>query len=266
MRQALFERHALAVPPELEWLLPHLAPDAEGRYHPDGPAVAALERVVAPGATVLDVGAHASILAVIAAQLAGGDGCVHTFEANVDLVPLQLALAECNGVQLHVHAMAVGDRDAAAVPFHVKVVGPRSGSSLDAALAGKPFTVTRRVRMVRLDTFCELEGVAPDVVKVDVEGAEVLVLAGAATVLVRDRPALVIDTHDDPADAGDPRYWVYGGAVRRIGGRLDEALAALEAHGYRLEDMTSGTPERVTAAEYVRRHGSGLGTLLATPR
>jgi hypothetical protein len=51
------------------------------------------------------------------------------------------------------------------------------------------------VPTVKLDTFCELENLIPDVIKIDVEGAEGMVLRGALQILRRFRPVLVASLH-----------------------------------------------------------------------
>jgi hypothetical protein len=52
------------------------------------------------------------------------------------------------------------------------------------------------VRKRKLDTLVAAEGLpAPDLVKIDVEGAEAAVLDGAAEILQRTRPGLLIELH-----------------------------------------------------------------------
>ena len=77
-------------------------------------------------------------------------------------------------------------------------------------------TSTMRVPSWRLDTLRKTHR-APAVVKIDVEGAEVLVLRGAAWVLEHDRPILVVEIHN--ADAGR------------------ESLTLLRDAGYRCERL-----------------------------
>jgi FkbM family methyltransferase len=49
--------------------------------------------------------------------------------------------------------------------------------------------------MLTLDTFSELYQVAPDCIKVDVEGAEYKVLQGASNVIDKHRPTLFLEVH-----------------------------------------------------------------------
>ena len=48
---------------------------------------------------------------------------------------------------------------------------------------------------LRLDDYCTEHGLAPSAVKIDVEGAEMSVLAGAAQTLARHRPTIFLSTH-----------------------------------------------------------------------
>ena len=82
----------------------------------------------------------------------------------------------------------------------------------------------------RLDSLAELRGTAPDLVKIDVEGAEALVLEGAAELLAREQPVLLIEVHN--AEAGTAcvsRLHFAGYRVERIarGGRLVPVTGAL---------------------------------------
>ena len=51
------------------------------------------------------------------------------------------------------------------------------------------------VSTVRLDTYYEKYEVAPDVINIDVEGAEGIVLRGAPAILRRSRPVLVVSMY-----------------------------------------------------------------------
>lgn len=52
------------------------------------------------------------------------------------------------------------------------------------------------VQTIRLDTFCEQMSLSPDVIKVDVEGAEIDVLRGASGLFAKRQPAaILLETH-----------------------------------------------------------------------
>jgi hypothetical protein len=53
------------------------------------------------------------------------------------------------------------------------------------------------VRRNTLDAFCESAGLYPDLVKIDVEGAEASVIAGAARCLQVSKPTLVVETQQE---------------------------------------------------------------------
>jgi FkbM family methyltransferase len=82
--------------------------------------------------------------------------------------------------------------------------------------AGSPTRV--RVPMTTLDHFFADEPVLPDVVKIDVEGADLQVLKGMADILARARPLLFLELH--------PK------SLRAFSNTADEVLAYLEAAGY----------------------------------
>jgi FkbM family methyltransferase len=159
------------------------------------PVQEALHRTVTPGATVFDIGANIGFFALLAARLAGERGRVIAFEPVPEVAGYARAAAVSNGVadRVDVRTQAVAEHAGTAA---LHVVAEPSWSHL-ASRGRHPDTVaTIDVEVVTLDGLLDAGQPVPDVIKLDVEGAEVEVLRGAARLLREHRPALIVELHE----------------------------------------------------------------------
>ena len=155
----------------------------------------ALSRCVGEGDVVYDVGANVGFFTLLAARLAGASGRVCAFEPVPDSAAALRHNAELNGLsQVEVVEQAVADT--------CDPVAMSIGANLATARLGDRGERVVLVQCTTLDAFAERPGRAPDVVKIDVEGAENLVLAGMAGLLSAHRPLVLCELH---YSAGDPR-------------------------------------------------------------
>lgn len=152
------------------------------------PEVAALLDVLLPEQGVFfDIGSNFGYFSVLAATRPGFRGQVHAFEpfANSFRDLRQLVEGAGLGALVTPHHLALSDRNGAArmnLPDHI-----HSGlATLDSVASGTPGAVT----VSRLD---ELKLPAPDVIKIDAEGAEVAILRGAALTLQRAEPFVIFE-------------------------------------------------------------------------
>jgi FkbM family methyltransferase len=164
-------------------------------------------------AVVYDVGAYRGGWTRLAAEVFPSAQFV-LFEANRDHAG-ELAA----GGHRHVIA-ALGATDGGARSFHVPRAGDVTGASLyienTAHYAGQNLQV-RAVETVRLDTAVAREQLpAPDLIKIDVQGAELEVLAGAAETL-RGAAALVVEVSFVDYNKGGPLAAQVIAAVDRLG-------------------------------------------------
>jgi FkbM family methyltransferase len=185
---------------------------------------ARFKAVLRPGMTVLDVGASFGLYAVAAGRLVGPAGRVHAFEpARRSAAALRRHLA-WNGVadRVEVIEAAAADRTGEAAFFEQETSFLASlieQSARQEEWRGARPVERRRVPTVSLDGFCRDRGLRPDVVKVDVEGAEAAVLRGARDLLHARRARLFLELH------------------LRFG---TDALDALDAAGWEWEQLDSG--------------------------
>lgn len=142
---------------------------------------------IKPGNVVYDIGAHSGFYSLLAAELVGENGRVFSFEPNPQNIFYLRKNISLNGYKnIEVFETAVSEKpgissfDAGENSFYSKL-------SHNGAL---------KVKTIALDDF-KNEGKisAPDVVKIDVEGAELLVLKGMAKILKEFRPLLFLSTH-----------------------------------------------------------------------
>ena len=153
-----------------------------------------------PAGTLFDVGAHYGWISLQAARRVGPRGRVVAFEASPVLLDLLNYHQRRNRLpHLTVASAAVSDADGL-TDFHLLNGGLSSRNSLTIGRLGLPFlegaepTVVP-TRTLKLDTFCTETGLIPHVLKIDVEGAEGMVLRGAAQLLRRHHPVLVVAIH-----------------------------------------------------------------------
>jgi FkbM family methyltransferase len=158
------------------------------------PVQAALAAQVRPGFIVYDVGAHVGFFTLLASRLAGDGGRVYAFEPRPDNVERLRRNVEANRAKnVEVIAAAASDRegDAAFV---------MSDSTLEGRLAGPAVRSAATVRTATIDALARDRLAPPDLIKIDVEGAEGAVIRGAARTIDLHRPALLIEVHS--RDAG----------------------------------------------------------------
>jgi FkbM family methyltransferase len=161
-----------------------------------------LRQRVRPDDVCIDVGANIGIFTVLLARWAG-NGHVHAFEPmehSASILRLNIELNHVSNTTIHTCILSDCDGD---VPFAVAEDGAYS-SIRDTARKSQQETVM--VQSHRLDTFIATLERPPDVVKIDVEGAELLVLRGAAETLRNElrRPRLIL------AEAHEPNSRSYG--------------------------------------------------------
>jgi len=159
----------------------------------EGEELAYMRRVVGPGDVVVDAGANVGLFTVTAAAAVGPTGHVHAFEPQDDAAALlERSVAENRfGDRVTVHRAALGDAPGR-VSLVVQPAGLSRGGAHITPAGGVPDGWTARpVDVIRLDD----AGVRRPVkfVKLDVEGAELLVARGAQDLLRADRPVVMAE-------------------------------------------------------------------------
>jgi FkbM family methyltransferase len=154
-----------------------------------------LRRVVRPGDAVLDIGANRGFVTVALAELVGRSGQVVAFEPNSALLP-NLRRTAAALPQARVLPYAVSDVTGEAV-LHVPEMSEVASLSAEYAKRDCGRAEPSPCAVRRLDDLVASGEVPrPDFVKVDVEGAELLVFRGARATLDReDAPTLVFESN-----------------------------------------------------------------------
>lgn len=178
--------------------LRYLRPSLDG-VDPD--LLRAVPRLVRPGDVVWDIGANVGLFSFTASQVAGPSGQVLAVEADTWLAGLlrRSSALPVTGAPVLVLPAAVSDRVGVAA-FSI-AVRSRSTNFLSAAGGSTQTGGVRQNQLVptlTLDLLLE-HFPAPDVLKIDVEGAEALALRGATEVLKRG-PRILCEVADENAD------------------------------------------------------------------
>ena len=150
-----------------------------------------------PGQIFCDVGAHFGYFTLLASRLVGEEGKVYAFEAASSVYDLLAGNTAKNGNVKAFHRAASGANEV--VTFNEFPILYSEYNSLklpDARQAGwLKKNPPRRVEVTaqRLDDFFLQEQCVPDIVKIDVEGAEPQVMAGMERLLAQHAPVLVME-------------------------------------------------------------------------
>lgn len=185
---------------------------------------------------VLDIGAHVGLVALPMASVLAPGGRVFCFEPAEANRKLLLEHAALNGyINIEVVPCLVGADSRSDVPFF-EMAEPTGMNALVVAKNAEAYIATRR-RQVSLDDFCGERGLVPEVVKIDVEGAEIGVLRGARKTLARHRPVIFLSVH--PRD------------IALMGERVETLSELIGALGYECKDVEGHAPVRFELREYV---------------
>ena len=155
--------------------------------------VSAIVSALAPGMTVIDVGAHIGYYTILFAKCVGPTGKVlslEPFPANFALLQKNIQLNEMK--QVRTFATAVFSR---ASELTISVPDDLSDSG-NASVVHNRGTKQFQVSAITLDSL----GSRPDFLKVDVEGAEYDVLLGGKETIARSRPTMLIELHHFDGD------------------------------------------------------------------
>jgi FkbM family methyltransferase len=222
---AAFDRHPIFVTPActLKVLKFWLNPFVDDLLY----AVGAL---VAEGETIWDVGANMGVFSVAAAARAK-TGNVLAFEPDPWIAGMfrrTAALAENSRLQIEIVAAAVSDTDGIGwlnVNSRSRHMNNLRNKSIWSDSRSQKAVVP--IATLRLDTIMASEHVRPPhLIKVDIEGAEHVLLRGAHRVLAEARPVWFMEVASENAD---------------------EVSSIFRAHGYRVFDgdaLSQGLIER----------------------
>ena len=162
-------------------------------------SIAAFRTLIRSGATAFDVGTHVGYMSQLFSQLVGPSGRVVSFEPGENNLPYTRANL-ANHANITLVEKAVGPNSGTATIYLEDVTGQNNSLVKDYGGLGSTsqYSVKAHVRevsipMVSLDDFVRSSGLVPDFVKVDVEGFELGVLAGAGETLKSHHPMLMVE-------------------------------------------------------------------------
>ncbi|HEX2202620.1 MAG TPA: FkbM family methyltransferase [Longimicrobium sp.] len=186
---------------------------------------AAFRAASARGGVALDVGANVGAYTLLFARWVHPGGRVYAFEPApeaFDGLVRHLLLNELREVVTPVCAAVSSSSGSAALVADGVAGTNRLAPSSSGSASGDR---TARVETVSLDDFCAREGVAPTVIKVDVEGAELEVLRGARQTLRRVGAGLAVFVEMHPT------LW------KEMGIGREDVIAELASQGLRAEPL-----------------------------
>jgi len=164
------------------------------------PELAALQRFLGPGDVLVDVGANIGLFSLKGGHLVGEAGLVLAVEPGAtSLSRLSDNLALNNLPMVRIVRAALSDHEGEMALFHIPLGDDPQAFSL---IPGGGQVPSEMVRVTTLDTLVQTHGLTRlDCVKIDVEGAEPMVLAGGRATLERFHPIVIFEVNAPLAEA-----------------------------------------------------------------
>ncbi len=210
------------------------------------PAAAAMLSLLRPGDVVIDGGANIGLFTLMAAGRVGGDGHVVACEPSPTTMALLRENVAFNGYGwVDLREVALAERPGR---LQMRVFGAGSGHS---SFAPEDSASGSEVE-VEVATLDEVAGDLLDrtsLVKLDVEGAELLALKGAPRLLERARPDFIVEL--------EPEH------LERQGGSIAAVQSLFEDAGYRGYAIRAGALEPLSGAW---RRPEGDPNMVVRPR
>lgn len=212
------------------------------------PEIRGLGELVGRGDVCFDVGAAYGMYSFPLADLVGPTGAVHSFEPQRRPRALLQAVRAAVGAS-HIRLSdsglghSVGELELRLpVRYGLPISGHAHLADGLATPAGRQMPLRRtRVQVTTIDEVCQTRRIERvHFIKADVEGFEPAVLQGAASVLERDRPALLLEIED--------RH------LSRYGKTAADVTAMLEQYGYGMSTWRDGGWRRAQRVELGTRN------------
>jgi FkbM family methyltransferase len=226
----------IVVPSSLDSITTYVILEQEKWFEKE---MALLARWLRPGMTVIDIGANLGVYSLPIARLVGPQGQVLAYEPATETRRLLAISKAKNGADnLHIIAAALSDGEREG---HLVLATSSELNTLDGSGPGE------RVRITSLDAEEKARNWgAIDFIKIDAEGEEERILAGAAAFFARRSPLLMFEV--------------------KAGEKQNEKLpAAFMAMGFGLYRLLAGAPALVPVGAGERLDGYELNLFAAKP-
>ena len=160
------------------------------------------------GKVFYDIGAHIGVYSFYLSRLLGKNGAVHAFEPNPANIERMTQIRDANNDMdnMHIHQIALSDQKGE-IEFMTNnniESGRSSGGFISdadtiwnkAVYKHKGFVNTKS-KTIQLDAIENELGIKrkPDIMKIDVEGAEYQVLKGAQETIEKYKPIIIMEVH-----------------------------------------------------------------------
>ena len=182
----------------------------------------------------LDVGGHIGLVTMPVAKVILGT--VYTFEpAKANLKHLKSHIAKNNLLNVVITESLVGDEEKNEVKFF-----EQASATGQNALAVKKehhkYNETKRSQ-ITLDNFCEQNNLTPDIIKIDVEGAEWFVLNGAREIIKKNKPKIFLSLH--PVE------------LTLLGKNIESVLKLIKELDYVITEIDGSNVSKYRLSEYL---------------
>lgn len=202
--------------------------------------IEALREFVPEGSLVIDVGANVGFFALRFADWVGDAGEVIAIEPEDHNFNALVGALKREGLSDRVHALqAVAAAKPGTTFLEINPLHP-ADHKLSRDNTGLPVTAVTLDELVR-----DHAGVTPALIKIDVQGAEMLVLEGAAETLRTAGPALFVELHED--------------GLNKFGTSVSAILDYLSACGYQAHWLSPSAPHHQASQSEIHEKVARIG-------
>lgn len=165
----------------------------EARGWPEDRDYNLLHRLAKGRTCILDVGANIGMASLVISTSMQPDGAIHAFEASEDACRVASENFRLNNLEQKIQMVnaLVSETSGDVCAFYWDHAS--GGASTIAGYLGRKYAVYKAT--LSIDTYCERINILPDLVKIDVEGAEAGVLLGMRRVLTVNKPVIALELH-----------------------------------------------------------------------
>jgi len=201
--------------------------------------------------TFFDVGAHIGLYSLPVAHRLGVLGTVFAFEAATENIRYLASHKKRNSISnITIVPTLVGSTNENEVAFF-ESSGTSGMNSITEPRKRRDLYHKVFKKQISLDTFSAEQQLIPDIIKIDVEGAEGNVLRGSTNILSLYRPIIFLSLH--------PRH------LEALGESAADIEHFLLTHNYELLEMNGTKPTQLRLEEYlaypIERKGEVIGYL-----